>query len=89
MSLKSQNNICIVCIYLSLHYITDIILCIIFLLDEDIKKETLTKIMSARKKVQEHTVMYNERLKKLREAINKYSDEICALQSQCCSSSLD
>lgn len=32
--------------------------------------------------------MYKERLKQLRETINKFKDEICALQSQCSSSTL-
>lgn len=62
-------------------------MCYIFI-DETTKKETLEKIVNSRQRVQEHTVMYKERLKKLRENINKYKDEICALQSQCSSSTL-
>lgn len=61
---------------------------IILLLDEAVKKTTLDQILKARKKVQEHTALYKERLKKLREAINKYNVEICAMQSQCSSSTL-
>lgn len=57
-------------------------------LDEIVKRKTVDKIIKARKRVQEHTVMYKERLKKLRETINKFKDEICALQSQCSSSTL-
>lgn len=63
-------------------------MCFMFLIDEIIKKTTIDKIKKSRKKVQEHTVMYKERLKKLRETINKFKDEICALQSQCSSSTL-
>lgn len=55
---------------------------------ERIKKTTVEKMIKSRKRVQEHTVMYKERLKKLRETINKFKDEICALQSQCSSSTL-
>lgn len=58
------------------------------LLDEDVKKDTVKQLLQARKKVQEHTIMYKERLKRLREHVNKYKDEICALQSQCSSSTL-
>jgi len=61
---------------------------IVFLLDENVKKTTVNKIIKARKRVQEHTAMYKERLKKLRDTINKFKDEICALQSQCSSSTL-
>lgn len=60
----------------------------LFLVDEEIKKNTVDQLVKARKKVQEHTVLYKERLKKLRETIDKYKDEICALQSQCSSSTL-
>jgi len=60
----------------------------IFFVDERIKKTTVEKMIKSRKRVQEHTVMYKERLKKLRESINKFKDEICALQSQCSSSTL-
>lgn len=77
--------------YLSLLYYksrTDNKLLIHLLLDEEVKKTTLYQIIKARKKVQEHTVMYKERLKKLREAINKCNDENCAQQSQCSSSTL-
>lgn len=65
-----------------------IFFCKIFFLDETIKKKTVEKMIKSRKRVQEHTVMYKERLKKLRETINKFKDEICALQSQCSSSTL-
>lgn len=58
------------------------------LLDEEIKKKTVDELIVARKKVQSHTVLYKERLKKLRETIDRYKDEICALQSQCSSSTL-
>lgn len=58
------------------------------LIDEEIKTKTVAKLIKSRKRVQEHTVMYKERLKKLRETINKFKDEICALQSQCSSSTL-
>lgn len=58
------------------------------MLDETIKKTTVDKLKKSRKRVQEHTIMYKERLKKLRETINKYKDEICAMQSQCSSSAL-
>jgi len=61
---------------------------IILLLDEVAKKTTVNQIIKARKRVQEHTIMYKERLKKLRDTINKFKDEICALQSQCSSSTL-
>jgi len=47
-----------------------------------VKKKTLEKINKSRKIVQEYTVLYKERLKMLRENINKYKNEICALQSQ-------
>lgn len=60
----------------------------LILLDEEIKKKTVEQLVKARKKVQNHTVLYKERLKKLRETIDKYKDEICALQSQCSSSTL-
>lgn len=60
----------------------------VFLLDEELKKTTLKKMIKSRKRVQEHTLMYKERLKLLRETINKFKDEICALQSQCSSSTL-
>ncbi|VVC28917.1 YEATS [Cinara cedri] len=55
---------------------------------EEIKKNTVNQLVKARKKVQDLTVLYKERLKKLRETIDKYKDEICALQSQCSSSTL-
>lgn len=79
------------CVYLLLLYCKNTInikLYIVFLLDENVKKTTLDQILKARKKVQEHTALYKDRLKKLREAINKYNDEIYAMQSQCSSSTL-
>lgn len=61
----------------------------LFLTDEEIKKTTVDDLIKARKKVQEHIVMYKNRLKALRTSIDHYKNEITALNSQCSSSTLN
>lgn len=87
-----MNNIYIVCIYVCCNVLLKYffyLLSIKHVLDETEKKETLDKIMKARKRVQEQTALYKNRLVNLRKTIDTFQNEIYALQSQCCSSSLN
>lgn len=85
--IAEQNLHCMQILYFHL-YCATLSNLFLSLLDEVTKKKTVEKLIKSRKKVQEYTVMYKERLKKLRDTINKFKDEICALQSQCSSSTL-